>query len=52
MQEDITSQNDKELRLPVGLCLVADYLNEQVLLQVANSWSTAFDWRKAYMTAQ
>lgn len=49
MPEDITSESDKEVKLPVGMSLVGKYWDEGKLLGGAAAYEANMDWKTQYL---
>ncbi|KDR68715.1 hypothetical protein GALMADRAFT_256537 [Galerina marginata CBS 339.88] len=44
-ETDWVTEQDAELKLPVGMQLVGKWWNETGLFQLASAWEAAYDWR-------
>lgn len=45
MEEDVQSEGDEEIRLPVGMMLVGKHWDESTLLALGDAWEHSVDWK-------
>jgi amidase len=45
MAEDVRGEQDKAIRLPVGMMLVGKHWDEEVLLRIGDAFEQSVDWK-------
>jgi amidase len=45
MEEDIQSEGDKDIRLPVGMMMMGKHWDEETLFKIGDAWEQSVDWK-------
>ena len=49
VERDILTPEDKAIKLPVGMQIVAKRFNDAMCLRVGDAWERNVDWRSRYL---
>ena len=45
VDEDILTESDRNIRLPVAIQIVGKYFDETTVYRAAGAWEKAYDWK-------